>query len=102
MQLVQSSPQAVDIVRVGFSLLARLALPLIVAIAWGAQFLVAKGALATVNPSYLTTIRYIIASLLLLATFALSAKPVSPGRPRRATQQRRAAPETERWTRARA
>jgi hypothetical protein len=65
MQLVRSSSQASDGVQIGFAPLARLALALIVAIAWA--------------PSSL-----------------------SPGRPRRAKQQRRAAPETERWTIARA
>jgi hypothetical protein len=44
MQLVRSSPHAVDGVQVGFSPLARPARPLIVALAWGAQFLIAREA----------------------------------------------------------
>jgi hypothetical protein len=48
MQLVRSSPQASDGVQVGFSLLARLALPPIVALAWAAQLRLAREA-ATSN-----------------------------------------------------
>ena len=44
MQLVRSSPQAVDGVQVGFSLLARLALPPIVALARPAQLRLAREA----------------------------------------------------------
>ena len=44
MQLVRSSPQASVGVQVGFSLLARLALPLIVALAWAAQLRLATEA----------------------------------------------------------
>ena len=44
MQLVRSSPQAVDCVQVGFSLLAHLALPPIVALARAAQLRLAREA----------------------------------------------------------
>jgi hypothetical protein len=44
MQLAGSWPQASDGVQVGFSLLARLAVPLIVALAPGAQFRLAREA----------------------------------------------------------
>jgi hypothetical protein len=44
MQFVRPSPQARDGVQVGFSLLARLAVPPIVALAWAAQLRLAREA----------------------------------------------------------